>query len=106
MNRVKAINNQRPAFIAIGFAMLFGFGITQSLASEEASSVDAQKGRIESAQQIIDSSRSYQRQASILIAQVEKTIAEAKRLEGNARSYESKFAPKLRKLTGPQLAPG
>lgn len=68
------------------------------------SAQDISAARIESARQILEQARLCQKHAQILIAQTEKSMTEAKRLQGNANAYQSKFAPKLRRLNAAQLA--
>ncbi|MDR3612003.1 MAG: hypothetical protein P4L53_00455 [Candidatus Obscuribacterales bacterium] len=66
--------------------------------------IDQMNDRIESAREILEHARAYQRHAQLLIAQTAKATSDAKRLEGNANAYQSKIAPKIRRLNGAQLA--
>jgi hypothetical protein len=80
-------------------------GSTQNKKVDQDARMDARMNdRIESAQQILEQARIYQKHAQLLIAQTAKSTSEAKRLEGNANAYQSKIAPKIRRLNGAQLA--
>jgi hypothetical protein len=80
-------------------------GATQNKEVDHDARMDARMNdRIESAQQILEQARIYQKHAQLLIAQTAKATSDAKRLEGNANAYQSKIAPKIRRLNGAQLA--
>jgi hypothetical protein len=84
----------------------FAFTLTlicSQLGSTQDRDID-QHARIESAREILEQARTYQKHAQLLIAQTAKARSDAKRLEGNANAYQSKIAPKIRRLNGAQLA--
>jgi hypothetical protein len=82
-------------------ALLFLFAVR----IPEGGAVDSHlQKRMESARRIVADCAAFTQSGNQLIAQMQKSTAEAKTLSGQARKYESKVAPVMQPLKGPKLA--